>query len=233
MIRVWCGRDSGVVRAWNKWIGDFSEAVIRFWCGCDVAVIRLWFRLQYGCASAATQAWNKWIGDFSEVVIRLWLCYGGGADAAVIRVWCGCDSVVIRAWNKWIGDFAEAVIRFWYMAIIWLWFGCAETSGPAILSFCNKWIDEFSKFETNGFAISQSLKQTSGSTISQRLWFGCRVPVMAMIRLWYGCGPAVFHVAVFGCDSAAVRLWFRCGPSLKQVDRLFLRGSESSVLRLW
>ena len=204
---------------------------MRLWYGCGSAVIPAVIWLCFGCDPSLKQVDRRFLRGCDSAV--LWLCYGGGADAAVIRVWCGCDSVVIRAWNKWIGDFAEAVSRFWYMAIIWLWFGCAETSGPAILSFCNKWIDEFSKFETSGFAISQSLKQTSGSTISQRLWFGCRVPVMAMIRLWYGCGPAVFHVAVFGCDSAAVRLWFRCGPSLKQVDRLFLRGSESSVLWLW
>ena len=110
MIRVWCGRDSGVVRAWNKWIGDFSEAVIRFWYGCDMAVIPATIWLFFGCDPSLKQVDRRFLRCCDSTV--LWLCYGGGADTAGICAWYRYDSIFDPS-------FGFMISIFWSLARIW------------------------------------------------------------------------------------------------------------------
>ena len=211
---------------------------MRLWCGCGSAVIPAAMRLCFGCDPSLKQVDRRFLRGCDSAV--LWLCYGD-ADAAVIRIWFVCDVAVIRLRSE-PGTSGSVISpklsRSWYGGIrLWFWtkrigdMSEIEIDGSAnsqnlkdmdqrILNDWNIWIGEFLTIGTSGSAISQNLKQDSGSTISQRLWFGGEWLWidydLATIRLCFRCDSAVIRLC-FGCDAVAMWLWFEFHSDLVQL----------------
>ena len=224
---------SRFLRAWNKWIDEFSEHETSGLPNSQ----RLWFGFDWD--SAVVRAWNKRIGDFSEAVIRFWcssdwLGFGcvsetNGSELYQslkhmdrrtlrvrnkgIRLSCACHVAVIRLWCG--SDVAVVRLCFGCNAAV-MWLGC---SAVILQPAWSKWIGDFSEVPVAVMRRSSGCDSSMMWLCGVRLWSAetieCSSRCWNTVHLWWQVACLVAVIRLWcGCDVAVVRLCFGCNAAV-------------------